>query len=87
MHIVHCTYIVGMRHTIKPLRNDTSLVNDVVTSAAHVLVTDNILLGGLLSRYYASMYQQGYIDVHSMSVSQSCLCPFLCNPYITLQIS
>ena len=29
-------------------------------------------------------------DVHSMSVSQSCLCPFLppiCNPYITLQIS
>ena len=23
-----------------------------------------------------------YVDVHSMSVSQSCLCPFLCNPYI-----
>ena len=35
------------------------------------------------------MYQQGYIDahVHSMSLSYSCLCSFLCNPYITLQIS
>ena len=30
---------------------------------------------------------QRYVDVHSMSVSQSCLCSFLCNPYITLQIS
>ena len=27
-----------------------------------------------------------YVDIHSMSVSQSCLCSFLCNPYITLQI-
>ena len=29
----------------------------------------------------------GNIDVHSVSMSQSCLCSFLCNPYITLQIS
>ena len=25
--------------------------------------------------------------LHSLSVSQSCLCSFLCNPHITLQIS
>ena len=31
---------------------------------------------------YTSMYLQGYVDVHSMSVS---LCSFLCNPYITLK--
>ena len=36
-------------------------------------------------RHATSMYQQRYVDVHSMSVSQSCLCSFLCNPYITLQ--
>ena len=29
---------------------------------------------------YTSMYQQGYVDVHSMSVSQSRLCSILCNP-------
>ena len=34
---------------------------------------------------YMSMYPQRYVDVHNMSVSQSCLCPFLCNPYIALQ--
>ena len=32
-------------------------------------------------------YLCGYIDVYSMSVSQFRLCSFLCNPYITLQIS
>ena len=26
---------------------------------------------------YTSMYQQGYIAVHSMSVFQSCLCSFI----------
>ena len=31
--------------------------------------------------------KEWYVDVHSMSVSQSCLCSFLCNSYITLQIS
>ena len=34
-----------------------------------------------------STYLCWYIDVYSMSVSQSCLCSFLCNPYITLRIS
>ena len=31
------------------------------------------------------IYQQMYFDVHSMSVSQSCLRSFLCNPYITFR--
>ena len=29
------------------------------------------------------MYQQRYVDVNSMSVSQSCLCSFLCKYYIS----
>ena len=36
---------------------------------------------------YIHQCTKRYVDVHSMSVSQSCLCSFLCNPYITLQIS
>ena len=35
---------------------------------------------------YIHQCTKRYVDVHSMSVSQSCLCSFLCNPYITLQI-
>ena len=41
---VHSTlyeYIVSMRHTIKQLRNDTKLVNDVITSAAHAHTLSN----------------------------------------------
>ena len=36
---------------------------------------------------YTSMYPQRYVDVYSISVFQSHLRSFLCNPYITLQIS
>ena len=36
---------------------------------------------------YIHQCTKRYVDVHSMSVSQSCLCSFLCNSYITLQIS
>ena len=33
------------------------------------------------------MYKRRYVDVHSMSVSQSCLCSFYAIPmYVTLQI-
>ena len=32
--------------------------------------------------YYIHQCTKRYVDVHSMSVSQSCLCSFLCNPYI-----
>ena len=35
---------------------------------------------------YIHQCTKRYVDVHSMSVSQSCLCSFLCNPYITLKI-
>ena len=31
---------------------------------------------------YIHQCTKRYVDVHSMSVSQSCLCSFLCNPYI-----
>ena len=33
-------------------------------------------------RCYIHQCTKRYVDVHSMSVSQSCLCSFLCNPYI-----
>ena len=35
---------------------------------------------------YIHQCTKRYVDVHSMSASQSCLCSFLCNPYITLPI-
>ena len=31
---------------------------------------------------YIHQCTKRYVDVHSMSVSQSCLCSFLCNSYI-----
>ena len=31
---------------------------------------------------YIHQCTKRYVDVHSMSVSQSCPCSFLCNPYI-----
>ena len=37
----HSTYIVSMRHIINRLRNDTRLVNDVITSTAHVQTLSN----------------------------------------------
>ena len=36
---------------------------------------------------YIHQCTKRYVDVHSMSVSQSSLFSFLCNLYITLQIS
>ena len=38
---VNSTYIVSMRHIINRLRNDRRLVNDVITSTAHVQTLSN----------------------------------------------
>ena len=41
VHSIIYTYIVSMRHIINRLRNDTRLVNDVITSSAHVRLANS----------------------------------------------